>query len=186
MGWQEPHVCFCLALQNTPLTTDVFPGTWKMERKEKTSEEIMSKSCWVCVINHPVVWTRHTGCVTGFSRAPCIILAHELCAYLLAKMVPALSKWPEKRLGSSLVLKLYCIMFNRILTWYLQRFFFSRHLSRAKENLCYQVIQNMKKFWNYFTNLNLFTWTDYSLLFWIFSSERIIFAVKYVHRNWVN
>ena len=52
-------------------------------------------------------------------------------------MVPALSKLPEKRLGSNLVLKLYCVMLNRILTLYLQRFFFSLYFSRARENLCY-------------------------------------------------
>ena len=53
-------------------------------------------------------------------------------------MVPALSKWPEKRLGSSLVLKFYCITLNRTLTWYLPRFFFLLHCLCAKENLCYQ------------------------------------------------
>ena len=41
--------------------------------KRKTSQEIVSKSCWVCAMNRPVVWTSHTGetgCVTGFSPLP--------------------------------------------------------------------------------------------------------------------
>ena len=105
------------------LITEFFPGTRKMERKEKP----LKKSC-----QNPVeysrfnsrsgVWTSDTGCVTGFS--PRIFLAHEMCAYLLAKTVPALSKWPEKRLDSSLLLKLYCVMLHRILTRYLQSFSF--------------------------------------------------------------
>ena len=41
-------------------------------------------------LNRPVVWTGHTG-QTG-CVAPRVILEHELCAYLLTKMVPALSK----------------------------------------------------------------------------------------------
>ena len=36
--------------------------------------------------------------------APRIILMHELSVCLLAKMMPSFSRWPEKRLGSNLVL----------------------------------------------------------------------------------
>ena len=89
---------------------------------------------------YPGVWTIHTfqtGCATGFSR-----LRLRLCAYLLAKTVPALSKWSEKRLGSSLVLKLYCIILRACSTGFLHNFFrvifFSLHFSRANKNLCYQ------------------------------------------------
>ena len=40
------------------------------EERKNTSEEIVSKSCWVCAINRPGVWTSHTcqtGCLTDFS-----------------------------------------------------------------------------------------------------------------------
>ena len=90
--------------------------------------------------SHPGVWTSHTGqagCVQ-LVLAPHIILTHELCAHLLAKIVPTLSKWTEKRLGFSLILKLYCVMVNRILIQFLQRFVFSLHFSCARKNLCYQ------------------------------------------------
>ena len=62
--------------------------SWHAKNGEKriTSEEIGSKSCWACAISRPAgVWNRHT--------APHVILEHELCAYLLAKTVPALSIW---------------------------------------------------------------------------------------------
>ena len=102
--------------------------------ERKSSEEIVSKSCWACAISRPLgVLTRHTGqtgCVTG---------AWTMCLSA-GQSVPTLSKWPEKRLGSSLVLKFYCVILNRIFTRYLQSFFFSLHFSSAKKNLCYQSI----------------------------------------------
>ena len=59
---------------NTRLTTliaEVFPGARKMAGdKRKTSEDIVSKSCWARAISYPGVWTSHTsqtGCVSGFS-----------------------------------------------------------------------------------------------------------------------
>ena len=42
----------------------------KKGEKRKTSEEFVSKSCWVCAVSFPAVWTSHTGqtgCMTGFS-----------------------------------------------------------------------------------------------------------------------
>ena len=111
----------------------------KNGEKRKTSEEIVWISCWVCAISRPRVWTSHTGqtgCVTGFS------LSRHSRAWTVCISAgqngAALSKWPEKRLGSSLVRKLHCVMLNRILTRYLQKFFFSLHFSRATENLCHQ------------------------------------------------
>ena len=90
-------MCFCT------LITVVFPGMQKRERKE---------FLWVCTISHPGVC--QTGCVTGFTPLASFSHMNLLCAYLLAKMVPTLSKWPEKRLGSSLILKLHGVMLNRI------------------------------------------------------------------------
>ena len=42
----------------------------KNGERRKTSEEIVSKSCWVCAINRPGVWTSYigqTGCFTSFN-----------------------------------------------------------------------------------------------------------------------
>ena len=66
---------------------------------------------------------------------------HWLCAYLLAKTAPALSKWVEKRLGSSLVLRLYCVILRACSSgfWHdFLTFFFFLHFLRARKNLCYQ------------------------------------------------
>ena len=125
----------CIFVRYHTLITEVFPVMRKMERKE----EIVSKSYWVCAISRQGVWTSHTGqtgCAAGFnpsrhSRAWTVcISAGQNGARLI--------EWLEKRMGSSLVLKLYWVMLNRILTRYIQRFFFSLHFSRTRENLCYQ------------------------------------------------
>ena len=132
--------CYCPWIFGLTLITAGFSRHAKNGEKRKTSEEIVLKSWWVRAISHPGVWTSHTGqtgSVTSFSplRHSC---TWAVCISAGQNMVPALSKWPEKRLGSSLVLKLYCIMLNRILTRYLQRFFISLHFSLSRENLCYQ------------------------------------------------
>ena len=58
--------------------------------------------------------------------------ASELCAHLLAKTVPAREEIRfEPR--SKVILQHPSRMFNRILTQFLQRFFFSLHFSRARK-----------------------------------------------------
>ena len=122
----------------------------KNGEKRKTSEEIVSKSYWACAISRPGVWTSHTGqtgCVAGFST-----LRHSRAwtvCISAGQNSARLIKWQEKRFGSSLVLKLYCVILhayhsilNRILTRFLQRFFFSLHFSRARKNLRYQGRRN--------------------------------------------
>ena len=118
---QSINTCICCYPDNRG-----FSWPMKNGEKRKTSEEIMSKSCWVWAISRPGVWTSHTGqtgCVTGFSLS-CHSWAWTV-SISAGQNRARLSKWPEKRFGSNLILKLYYIMFNRILTQYLQRFFFS-------------------------------------------------------------
>ena len=55
-----------------------------------------------------------------------------------------LFKMAKEEIGSSLVLKLYCVMLNRILARYLQKFFFSLHFSHARKNPCYQGTHSPK------------------------------------------
>ena len=118
------------------LITEVFFWHAKNGEKRKTSEEIVSISCWVCAISRPGVWTSYTDCVTGFSlsrhsRAWTVCISASQNGARLIKI-------PREEIGPSLVLKLHCVMLNRILTRYLQRFFFSHLFSRARENLCHQ------------------------------------------------
>ena len=66
--------------------------------------------------------------------APRVIIVHELCAYLLAKTVPASSNMQMAReeIGlqsrSKVILRHPSRMFYRILTRFLQRFLFSFHV----------------------------------------------------------
>ena len=80
-------------------------------------------------------WSRWSNwlCNRVYSR---VTLALELCAYLLAKTVPTLSKWPETRRDFNLVVKLYCVMLNMILTRFIQRFSVLSNFHVPRKNLC--------------------------------------------------
>ena len=127
--WLPPHNYSIPALR--------YPDNRGFSCHTKNGEK--RKTSGVCAINRPGVWTSHigqTGCVTGFSPS-CHSRAWTVCISA-GQNGKRLIKMAREEIGLQLVLKLYWVMLNRILTRYLQRLFFCLLFSCAKENLCYQ------------------------------------------------